>query len=74
WKETHQTGGFEYWPAQSSDINPIEYLWWAVKCKLKNKRASINNIYSLRAAIKEKWDKMSLGLADRLVSSTKDIC
>ncbi|KAI9271157.1 hypothetical protein EDC94DRAFT_512093, partial [Helicostylum pulchrum] len=72
WKETHQIGGFEYWPAQSPDLN--SFFISALECKLKNVRASINNANSLRDTIKEEWDKMSLELADRLVSSMKDRC
>ncbi|OAD69798.1 hypothetical protein PHYBLDRAFT_70553 [Phycomyces blakesleeanus NRRL 1555(-)] len=51
WKETHEIKGFEYWSAQSLDLNPIEHVWWALEVKLSKVRASIQNVNELKIAI-----------------------
>ena len=43
WKTRHMIRGFEYWPAQSPDLNPIEYLWWALELRIKSRRDSLKN-------------------------------
>ncbi|KAG1140974.1 hypothetical protein G6F37_008664 [Rhizopus arrhizus] len=37
WKETHQIRGFEYWPAQSSDLNHIKHVWNALERQIEEK-------------------------------------
>ncbi|KAG1050385.1 hypothetical protein G6F43_007330 [Rhizopus delemar] len=58
WKEPHQIRGFEYWPAQSPDLSPIE-----------RKRSSVKNLEQLKVALREEWERMDDEFADRSVRS-----
>ncbi|KAG1576871.1 hypothetical protein G6F46_006587 [Rhizopus delemar] len=74
WKETHQIKGFEYWPAQSPDLNPIEHVWNALERRIERKRSSIKNLEQLKVALREEWERMDDEFADRLVRSMKRRC
>ncbi|EIE86775.1 hypothetical protein RO3G_11486 [Rhizopus delemar RA 99-880] len=74
WKETHQIRGFEYWPAQSPDLNPIEHVWNALERRIERKRSSIKNLEQLKVALREEWERMDDEFADRLVRSMKRRC
>ncbi|KAG1050564.1 hypothetical protein G6F43_007173 [Rhizopus delemar] len=71
WKETHQTRGFEYWLAESHDLNPIEHVWNALERRIERKRSSVKNLEQLKAALREEWERMDDEFADRLVRSMK---
>ncbi len=46
------------WPANSPDLNPIEYLWSIAKKKMRDTRP--NNTDDLKAAIKATWASLHL--------------
>ncbi|KAG1452906.1 hypothetical protein G6F46_009499 [Rhizopus delemar] len=71
WKETHQIKGFEYWPAQSPDLNPIEHVWNALERRIERKRSSVKNLQQLKVTVQEEWEKMDDEFANRLVRSMK---
>ncbi|KAG1171658.1 hypothetical protein G6F70_005291 [Rhizopus microsporus] len=74
WKEAHQIRGFEYWPAQSPDLNLIEHVWAALGKLIKERRSEIRNTEESSIVLREEWEKISPGLTACLVESTKARC
>jgi hypothetical protein len=74
WKKRWEIGGFEYWPAQSPDLNPIENLWAIIKKELEKYRSKIKNTKDLLFYIKRIWNELTLDLAHKLVSSMGNRC
>jgi len=74
WKNTHEIRRFDYWPAQSPDLNPIEHIWHCLERLIEDRRACINNTEDHKAALQEAWGAISVDLADRLVASMRDRC
>ncbi|KAG1454057.1 hypothetical protein G6F46_005559 [Rhizopus delemar] len=66
--------GFEYWPAQSSDLSPIEHVWNALERRIERKRSSVKNLEQLKVALREERERMDDEFADRLVRSMKRRC
>lgn len=74
WKETHQIRGFEYWPAQSPDLNPIGNIWHSLGVLIDKRRSSISNIKNLKIALIEEWARMDTEFAKHLVASMGRRC
>ncbi|CAM4656440.1 unnamed protein product [Leuciscus chuanchicus] len=55
------------WPANSSDLNPIENLWDIVKRKLRDARP--NTLDELKAAIEASWASITPQQCHRLIAS-----
>ncbi len=55
------------WPANSPDLNPIEYLWGIVKRNMRDTR--LNNADDLKAAIKATWASITPEQCHRLIAS-----
>ncbi|KAG1445188.1 hypothetical protein G6F46_012439 [Rhizopus delemar] len=66
--------GFEYWPAQSPDLNPIEHVWNALERRIERKRSSVKNLEQLKVALREKWERMDDEFTDQLVRNMKRRC
>ncbi len=56
WLNGHGVGVLD-WPANSSDLNPIENLWGIVKRKMRNKRPKKAD--ELKATDKETWASLT---------------
>ena len=50
WKTSHSIRCFDYWCAQSPDLNPIVHIWSCLDKLIDNKRASISNTDELKTA------------------------
>ncbi len=55
------------WPANSPDLNPIEYLWGIVKRKMRYARP--NNAEELKATIRATWALITPEQCHRLIDS-----
>ncbi|KAG1314835.1 hypothetical protein G6F64_001145 [Rhizopus arrhizus] len=74
WKETYKIRGFEYWPAQSPDLNSIEHVWNAHERQIERKRLSVKNLEQRKMALQEEWARLDDEFADRLVRNMKKRC
>ena len=68
WFKNH---GFQLlqWPAQSSDLNPIEHLWTHVKRRIEEDEEPPNSVHKLWDRIQEEWDKVEPDVCQNLIES-----
>ncbi|CEP14303.1 hypothetical protein [Parasitella parasitica] len=61
--------GFDFWPAQSPDLNPIEHLWAILEKRIEGRRHAIGSKDKLEACLRDEWSKLDVGLAEKLVQN-----
>ncbi|CEP11596.1 hypothetical protein [Parasitella parasitica] len=66
--------GFDFWPAQSPDLNPIEHLWAILEKRIEGRRHAIGSKDELEACLRDEWSKLDVGLAEILVQSMPSRC
>jgi DDE superfamily endonuclease len=57
------------WPAQSSDLNPIENLWAIVKKRLENYQTAPGNMDELWGRVQAEWRRIPNEILQNLVQS-----
>jgi transposase len=57
------------WPPYSPDLNPIEHVWYLIKCVIQKMNPRPMSIPSMKAAILKAWDEYNVDVMDRLVDS-----
>jgi len=57
------------WPSQSPDLNPIEYLWWTVKHRLKQYQTVARNNDELWERVVEIWNNINEDECMNLIES-----
>lgn len=56
WLEDCQVGFNKDWPGNSPDLNPIENLWYLIKCDLQGK--DVSSVPKLQVAIEASWNNL----------------
>lgn len=57
------------WPAQSPDLNPIENLWYQVKCALSRYPTQASSCAELWLRFQAEWEKVTVDQCLNLISS-----
>ena len=57
------------WPAQSPDLNPIEYLWHYLKRRLNEYDEPARGVQELWERVQELWDKIAKEECQKLIES-----
>lgn len=55
-------------PANSPDLNPIENLWWIIKCHIHQK-GPFSNKETLFDVFADEWNKLETNLLEKLIES-----
>jgi len=69
------------WPPYTSDLNPIEHLWHALKCWIRENHPELEGMGKrdfdrqlMARAIMEGWDALPEELLDSLIGSMRARC
>jgi hypothetical protein len=57
------------WPAQSPDLNPIEHLWYYVKCQLQKYDTPPKGAYELWDRLVKEWNGITPEVCQNLIES-----
>ena len=58
-----------HWPAQYPDLNPIEHLWFHVKCKLQEYEVPPKGAHELWERVAKEWNKIPSEVCQGLIGS-----
>ena len=62
------------WPAQSSDLNPIENLWRIIKIRISARCHQIHSVEAMKEAILNEWESLTEEDVRRCIESMPKRC
>ena len=68
WFEDHNITVIN-WPAQSPDLNPIEHLWYHVKCKFQQYDVPPKGVHELWDRVVKEWNEIPPEVCQKLIES-----
>ena len=74
YKERCQIQGFDFWPPQSPDLNPIEHVWAYLEQRIESRRRYLQNIEQLEECLREEWYSIPITFLEALIGSMNDRC
>lgn len=66
--------GFDFWPVQSPDLNPIEHVWTHLEKRLVKRRTQAKNVEQLKTCLRDEWNKIDVSYLEGLVESMSRRC
>ncbi|KAI0323528.1 hypothetical protein GY45DRAFT_1264425, partial [Cubamyces sp. BRFM 1775] len=46
-------------PARSPDLNPIEHIWFELKCKVQRTPGAYKSVHALWEATRQAWEELT---------------
>jgi hypothetical protein len=74
YKQRCQIQGFDFWPPQSPDLNPIEHVWAYLERRIGNRRHQLKNVDQLETCICDEWYAIPQSFLESLVDSMTSRC
>lgn len=68
-KKRCEIDGFDFWPTQSPDLDPIEHVWAYLEMCIEGRRHYIKNINQLEAILRDEWYSIPSSFLENLVGS-----
>jgi hypothetical protein len=62
------------WPAQSSDLNPIENLWRIIKLRISARRHQIHSVEKMTETLMNEWGKLTARECRKCIVSMPKRC
>lgn len=57
------------WPSNSPDLNPIENLWYVLKCQIRKRKSPPKTKEALIEALKEEWKLIPMEKVRKIIES-----
>ncbi|CEP19521.1 hypothetical protein [Parasitella parasitica] len=74
YKQRCQTQGFDFWPPQSPDLNPIEHVWAYIERRIETRRHQLKTVDQVETCLRNEWFAIPQLFLETLVDSMIPRC
>ena len=74
YKQKTMVTGFDTWPPNSPDLNPIEHIWGYLKLRANKCSIGVTSIQKFEDIVQDEWSNIDTGYLEALVSSIPAGC